>query len=112
VGHADHGIEPFVLWFDNFAMRHFPKWISDAATALHFYEAILATSAIAIWHMYTVISDPDVYPMDFSWLTGKISVEHLRRMRPGYCDELVKGGRAATASDKNASTERESANSL
>jgi hypothetical protein len=56
----------FVLWFDNVVMRHFPKSVSDAATALHFYEAILATCAIAIWHMYTVIFDPDVYPMDRS----------------------------------------------
>jgi cytochrome b subunit of formate dehydrogenase len=52
------------LWFNTLALRYFPKWVLDAATALHYYEAILATFAILIWHMYTVVFDPDVYPLD------------------------------------------------
>jgi cytochrome b subunit of formate dehydrogenase len=78
----------FLLWFVNFTLRHFPKWVADAATALHFYEAILATFAILIWHFYTVIFDPDVYPMDRAWLTGKTSADHLRHTRPAYYAEL------------------------
>jgi hypothetical protein len=31
---------------------------------LHYYEAILATFAILIWHMYSVVFDPDIYPLD------------------------------------------------
>jgi len=54
----------FLLWFNTFALRYFPKWVLDAATALHFYEAILATAAILIWHMYAVVFDPDIYPLD------------------------------------------------
>jgi len=54
----------FMLWFNTLALRYFPKWTLDAATALHYYEAILATLAILIWHMYAVIFDPDVYPLD------------------------------------------------
>ena len=46
--------------------------MSDAATAIHFYEAILATGSILVWHFYMVIFDPDVYPMDMAWLTGKV----------------------------------------
>jgi len=78
----------FTLWFNNIALRYFPKWVSDAATALHYYEAILATLAILIWHFYTVIFDPDVYPMDRAWLTGKASADHLRHTRPEYYAEL------------------------
>ena len=81
-------ITGFLLWFNGFTLRHFPKWVSDAATALHFYEAILATAAIAIWHMYTVVFDPEVYPMDRSWLTGNVPAEHLRRTRPAYYAEI------------------------
>lgn len=66
----------FMLWFNNFALRHFPKWVEDASTALHYYEAILATAAILVWHMYTVIFDPEVYPMDPSWITGKRPAHH------------------------------------
>jgi cytochrome b subunit of formate dehydrogenase len=78
----------FALWFNNLALRFFPKWFSDAATALHFYEAILATFSILIWHLYTVIFDPDVYPMDRAWLTGMASADHLRHTRPEYYAEL------------------------
>lgn len=53
-----------LLWFNTLALRYFPNWVLDAATALHYYEAILATFAILIWHMYAVVFDPDVYPLD------------------------------------------------
>jgi len=29
-----------LLWFNNFTLRNFPKWVSDAATAVHYYEAL------------------------------------------------------------------------
>ncbi|HUK62926.1 MAG TPA: cytochrome b/b6 domain-containing protein, partial [Dongiaceae bacterium] len=60
-----------ILWFENAALRYLPKWITDVATALHFYEAILATLAIVVWHFYWVVFDPDVYPMDASWWHGR-----------------------------------------
>jgi formate dehydrogenase gamma subunit len=72
------------LWLDDFSLRHFPKWVSDAATAAHYYEAILATGAILIWHLYLVIFDPEVYPMERAWLTGKVVAAHLRQYRPAY----------------------------
>lgn len=58
------------LWFADTTLRWFPKWVTDVATTLHLYEAILATLAILVWHLYWVIFDPDVYPMDASWWTG------------------------------------------
>jgi cytochrome b subunit of formate dehydrogenase len=61
----------FVLWFENAALRYLPKWVTDVATALHFYEAVLATLAILVWHLYWVIFDPAVYPMDSAWWTGR-----------------------------------------
>jgi cytochrome b subunit of formate dehydrogenase len=33
------GVSGFLRWFNNFTLRHFPKWASDAATAIHCYEA-------------------------------------------------------------------------
>jgi len=82
----------FLLWFNNFTLRHFPKWITDAATAVHWYEALLATFSILIWHFYLVIFDPMVYPMDTAWLDGKISADHYRHARPGYYRELSRAG--------------------
>ncbi len=86
----------FLLWFNNFTMRHFPKWVSDAATAVHWYEALLATFSILIWHFYLVIFDPMVYPMDTAWLDGKISADHYRHTRPAYFRQLERGGLVET----------------
>jgi cytochrome b subunit of formate dehydrogenase len=73
-------VSGFLLWFNNLALQWFPKWVSDAATALHFYEAILATGAIVVWHFYLVIFDPEVYPMDKAWITG--ASIHPRKSEP------------------------------
>src|SRR5690606_14204817 len=45
------------------------------------YEAVLAALAILIWHIYYVVLDPDVYPMDPAWITGKST--RIRRRRHG-----------------------------
>ncbi len=73
-----------LLWAENWSLNHFPKWVMDAATAAHWYEAILATLSILVWHWYLVIFDPDVYPMDLAWLNGKCSASHVRETRPEY----------------------------
>jgi hypothetical protein len=31
-----------------------------------------------VWHFYQVFGDPDVYPMNWAWWDGKMSVEHYR----------------------------------
>jgi predicted CXXCH cytochrome family protein len=59
------------LWSTDAALRNLPKWVTDVATAIHFYEAVLATLAILVWHLYWVIFDPYVYPMDWSWWNGR-----------------------------------------
>jgi cytochrome b subunit of formate dehydrogenase len=59
-----------LLWANNLAMKHLPKSWLDVATSVHFYEAVLATLAIVVWHFYTIIFDPDVYPLNTAFLTG------------------------------------------
>ena len=61
----------FLLWFETLTLRWLPSWTLDLATVVHFYEAVLATLAILVWHFYAVIFDPLVYPMDSAWLTGR-----------------------------------------
>ncbi len=67
-----------VLWFENEALSLMPKWVLDLATLIHYYEAWLAFLAIVVWHLYTNIANPDVYPMNWTWLTGRISEVQLR----------------------------------
>jgi hypothetical protein len=59
------------LWANNIALKLLPKQWLDVATSVHLYEAVLATLAILVWHFYTVMFDPDVYPLDTSFLTGR-----------------------------------------
>jgi cytochrome b subunit of formate dehydrogenase len=60
-----------LLWANNLAMRFLPKAWLDIATSVHFYEALLATLAIVVLHFYSIIFDPDVYPLNTAFLTGK-----------------------------------------
>ena len=59
-----------LLWANNLAMKFLPKSWLDIATSVHFYEALLATLAILVWHFYSIIFDPDIYPLNTAFLTG------------------------------------------
>ncbi|MFA6601100.1 MAG: cytochrome b/b6 domain-containing protein [Candidatus Omnitrophota bacterium] len=59
-----------MLTFENVTMRYLPKWFLDVATTIHFYEAVLATLAILVWHLYFTIFDPEQYPLNLSMMTG------------------------------------------
>jgi hypothetical protein len=65
----------------------------DVATAIHFYEAILATLAIVVWHFYQVFFDPDVYPMNWAWWDGKMSFEHYREEHGLDAETLLEAAR-------------------
>ena len=80
-------------------------WTFDVARAIHFYEAILATLTIIVWHFYSVVFNPDVYPMNWAWITGEMTehemeVEHgleLERLKAEEKAGLTEMGKAAAA---------------
>ncbi|MDO8543976.1 MAG: cytochrome b/b6 domain-containing protein [Opitutaceae bacterium] len=76
------GITGAVLWFENTSMGLFTKLGFDISRTIHFYEAILATLAIIVWHFYFVIFNPDVYPMNVAWLTGRMSEKEMQEEHP------------------------------
>lgn len=67
-----------MLWAKVLVGNHMPRWWLDVATAIHFYEGVLATLAIIVWHFYQVFFDPDVYPMNWAWWDGKMTLHHYR----------------------------------
>lgn len=71
-----------VLWFENTSMGLMTKLGYDVSRTIHFYEAILATLAIIVWHFYFVIFNPDIYPMNLAWLTGKMSEKEMLDEHP------------------------------
>ena len=76
-----------VLWFDNWFIQFFPKGALDVALVVHYWEAWLATLAIAIWHLYSVVFNPHVYPMNPSWITGMMPEDMYHHEHPGHLDE-------------------------
>jgi cytochrome b subunit of formate dehydrogenase len=93
----------FILWFKTEWLFYFPMWTYDVARAIHFYEAILATLTIIVWHFYSVVFNPDVYPMNWAWITGQMTehemdLEHgleLERIKAEEKGKLVEFGEAA-----------------
>ncbi len=82
-----------LLVFENFTLKHFPLWVSELATVVHLYEAVLATLAIVVWHFYWTVFEPDVYPMSWSWITGRLSEKQLEeREEQDMGDSSGRGG--------------------
>lgn len=65
-----------ILVFNNLSLQRFPLWVLETARIVHYMEAVLACLAIVVWHFYWVIYDPDIYPMNVAWLTGKHRHKH------------------------------------
>ncbi len=76
------GLTGVMLWANNLTLHFLPKAALDFAVTIHFYEAVLASLAIVVWHFYSVIFDPDVYPLETAFLTGVSVKEHEAEDEP------------------------------
>ena len=72
------GVTGFMIWFKMDVTQWLPRWAVDVALTIHYYEAILACLAILVWHLYHVMFDPDVYPLNPSCWDGRVS-EHWQQ---------------------------------
>jgi cytochrome b subunit of formate dehydrogenase len=66
-----------LLFFPVLVSRLLPAELIPAAKVMHSNEAMLAMLIILVWHLYGAHLNPDVFPMDSSMFTGKISKERL-----------------------------------
>ena len=85
------GLTGLMIWFKVEIFDFLPRWAIDIAIAVHFYEAILATLAIIIWHFYHVIFDPDVYPINGAFYDGMMSEEMFREEHELAYEEMMEG---------------------
>lgn len=76
------GITGSLLWFENTFLPVISNTGMDIATMIHFYEAILASLAIVVWHFYFVIYNPEVYPMSKAWFTGYLTRKEMEHEHP------------------------------
>ena len=68
-----------ILWFEVPFLHRFKYWTFELATTVHFYEAVLATLSIIVWHFYFTIYNPLVFPLAKTMITGEISREEMER---------------------------------
>ena len=71
-----------LIWFKMYATHWLPRWAIDVAITVHYFEAILATLAIIVWHFYFVLFDPDAYPLNFAFWDGKVNPHHHHEEHP------------------------------
>ena len=71
-----------ILFFPILVSRWLPAELIPAAKALHSNEALLALAIVLVWHMYGAHLSPEVFPMDTSIFTGKISKHRLKHEHP------------------------------
>ena len=100
-GTALMAVTGIMMWAKVWVGNLLARWWVDVATTIHFYEAILATLAIVVWHFYQVFLDPDVYPMNWAWWDGKMPVEHYRHEHELDTEALAEA-EAGTATDAGA----------
>jgi formate dehydrogenase gamma subunit len=78
------GATGLILWFEN----RYAKMVFDVSETVHLYEAWLAFLAIVVWHFYYVIFNPDVYPINPTFITGKVTEEEMEHEHPRELDRL------------------------
>jgi len=76
------------LWFNNTFLPIIGMQGMYISTAIHWYEAILATLAIIVWHFYSIFLNPDVFPMNKAWFTGYITEEQMKHEHPLELKEI------------------------
>jgi cytochrome b subunit of formate dehydrogenase len=77
-----------VMWFDNTFIGLLTKMGYDIARTIHYYEAWLATLAIIVWHLYFVVFNPDVYPLNLAFWKGTLSEEEMEDEHPLELEDI------------------------
>lgn len=76
-----------VLWFPRLAVKFVPAWAVTASQTVHYYEAWLAVLSIVFWHLFFVLFHPAEYPMNWTWLTGKMTARRVEEHHPRWYRE-------------------------
>ncbi|HQR29198.1 MAG TPA: cytochrome b/b6 domain-containing protein [Anaeromyxobacteraceae bacterium] len=79
----------FVLWFPVFFAKYAPHWVLTSAQIIHGEEATLALLFLFVVHFYNAHLKPSIFPMNWVWLTGKMSHAMLEEEHRGQYEELV-----------------------
>lgn len=72
----------FVLLYPIQVAEWLPGAVIPIAVVVHSNEGLLAFLTIITWHIFNACFTPDVFPLDRSIFTGRISEERMRHEHP------------------------------
>ena len=78
----------FVLWFPVFFANYAPHWMLTSAQIIHGEEATLAILFLFVVHFYNAHLKPSIFPMSWTWLNGKISLEMMKEEHEAEFEQL------------------------
>ena len=65
------GLSGPILWNPEWFVTFLPPWAVRVALIAHSDEALLASTVIVVWHMWNVHLRPRVFPIQWTFLTGR-----------------------------------------
>jgi len=87
-------VSGFILYFPTWFTSVLPGQLVPAAKVAHSNEALLALATILVWHMYGAHLNPDVFPIDTSIFTGRVSEERMHHEHPLELERLQSAEKA------------------
>jgi cytochrome b subunit of formate dehydrogenase len=82
------GLTGLVLLYPIEVASLLPAELIPVAKAAHSNEGLLAFLTIVTWHVYSAILSPEVFPLDTSIFTGKLSMHRMQHEHPLELEEI------------------------
>ncbi len=79
-----------LLWFQDITLQFLPKFVLDVAKEMHRDEALLATLAIVIWHMYNAHLNPPKFPGTLVIWNGLMTKDEMLDEHPLEYEKRLK----------------------
>jgi cytochrome b subunit of formate dehydrogenase len=80
-----------ILMFPELVTQVLPGVVVAATRVMHGMEATFAVMVVILWHSWGVILRPDVFPLDTSIFTGRMSVHRLKHEHPLEYERIFPG---------------------
>ncbi len=81
-----------IMWAETLFLKFLPYWVINLSTVIHYYEAILATLAIFVWHLYHVLIKPGAKEANIAFITGLLSEKEMEEEHPLELKKLKEKG--------------------
>ncbi|MFH1278306.1 MAG: cytochrome b/b6 domain-containing protein [Candidatus Eisenbacteria bacterium] len=81
-----------LMTFNTYFMNGLGPYSMEIAKLIHSDEALLASLALLIWHMYWAHFNPEKFPMNRTFLSGTMTVEEMIHEHPAELEARVRTG--------------------